>query len=217
MTKLISQIKAINPEIREKIDSRLKEFQSFKSKSSEDWFSELCFCILTANSRAKSAINIQKELGFRGFSTLPLAEVTSTIKRNKHRFHNTKAKYIIEARKHKDIKDKIYRLTRNSNSKDKQSIIDTREWIVKNIKGIGYKEASHFLRNTGFDNIAILDRHILSLLHENNLVSSIPKQLNKKNYLSIEKSFISMANKMKISPAKLDLTMWYLKTGKVLK
>ncbi|GAJ17855.1 unnamed protein product, partial [marine sediment metagenome] len=32
--------------------------------------------------------------------------------------------------------------------------IKLREWVVKNFKGLGYKEASHFLRNIGYKNFA---------------------------------------------------------------
>jgi len=39
------------------------------------------------------------------------------------------------------------------------------EWLVKNLTGLGYKEAGHFLRNIGSGKIAILDRHILRNLH----------------------------------------------------
>ena len=37
------------------VKQRLKEFEAFKNKSTAEWFSELCFCILTANSKAETA------------------------------------------------------------------------------------------------------------------------------------------------------------------
>jgi len=83
--------------------------------------------------------------------------------------------------------------------------------------GLGYKEASHFLRNTGSKNVAILDRHILALMHSHKLIAEIPKPLNKNKYLEIEQKFNQLASKLNMTPARLDLAMWYLKTGKVLK
>ena len=88
---------------------------------------------------------------------------------------------------------------------------------MKNVKGFGYKEASHFLRNIGYDNIAILDRHIINLMVDYNLIDKKPKIINRNNYLEMESTFLNLANKMNISAAELDLYMWFLKTGEILK
>ncbi|HLC54287.1 MAG TPA: N-glycosylase/DNA lyase [Candidatus Nanoarchaeia archaeon] len=207
MRKLIQDIREIPKEVREVINQRMKEFSSFAQKPGEDWFSELCFCILTANSKAMTAIAIQNELKFEGFSSKSQEELSACIKKSKHRFHNNKSKYILEARKHIHIKSIL-------NSKTEA---EAREWLVQNIKGLGYKEASHFLRNTGSKNVAILDRHILALMHSHKLIAEIPKPLNKNKYLEIEQKFNQLASKLNMTPARLDLAMWYLKTGKVLK
>jgi len=207
MKELIKRINGIDKNTKALIQQRLNEFKSFKDKNSEEWFSELCFCILTANSRAKTAINIQNELGPNGFINKKQSELVETIKRNKHRFHNNKAKYILEARKYKDIRSII----------EGKSETEARAWIVANIKGLGYKEASHFLRNTGHFKLAILDRHIINLMFEHNLINSIPKPIKKSDYLLIENEFNKLAEKLNLSPAELDLNMWYLKTGEVLK
>ena len=208
---LKEQVQAIPQEIKDKVESKLQEFNSFKFKTDEDWFSELCFCILTANSRAKTAIQIQKELGFQGFAFHPKTKLVQAIKKNKHRFHNNKASYIIEARKHHPIKNKIYQIVEEKGS------IHAREWLAKNVKGIGYKEASHFLRNVGYEDLAILDRHILNTLKEIDVIKEIPKPLNKENYMKIEDKFNKIAFLFDMTPAKLDLFLWYLKTGEVLK
>jgi N-glycosylase/DNA lyase len=191
-----------NPSIEKIVNLRLKEFESNKK-----WFSELCFCILTANSKAQTAINIQNEIGTRGFLNLSQKDLSSVIKKNKHRFHNNKAKYIIEARKFSNIKEILKNLDE----------FEAREWLVKNIKGIGYKESSHFLRNIGYKNLAILDRHILNFMKENNYIEEIPKPLNKNNYLDIENKFNLIARNLKMDSAELDLYMWHIKTGNVLK
>ncbi len=194
-------------ELRLKINNRLNEFKKLNKKGNEEWFSELCFCILTANSKAETAISIQKELGFKGFSNLSREKLAKIIRNNKHRFHNNKARFIVEARRFLKIKDILGDLDG----------FKAREFLVKNIKGIGYKEASHFLRNVGYDNLAILDRHILNIMYENKIINEIPKSLTKKNYLEIEKRFNDIAKGVNVGSAELDLYLWYLKTGKVLK
>ncbi len=209
---LISDVKRLQKEpIGDTVGTRLGQFSAFKSKPNNEWFSELCFCLLTANSKARTAIKIQKELGHEGFKNKTLKEVTECIRRNKHRFHNNKARFIVEARKFTNIKDIITDLA------EKEGQTGAREFLVKNIKGLGYKESSHFLRNVGYFDLAILDRHILNLMIENKIIKEKPKSLNKKNYLDIELKFRKLADKLDMSLAELDLYMWYMKAGEVLK
>ncbi|MBW2991453.1 N-glycosylase/DNA lyase [Candidatus Woesearchaeota archaeon] len=201
--------------VKKKINKKLKIFRSFQNKSNKDWFCEMCFCILTANSKAKTAIAIQKEISALGFCTWCLSDLRGAIKRNKHRFHNNKAKYIVEARKHLDIKDKIKKVVKQKGQQGGQA--GAREWLVKNVKGLGYKEASHFLRNVGYFNVAILDRHILNLMKEDKIIKEISKAMTKKKYLQIEKKFLQLASKLGMSSAELDMYLWSMKTGIVLK
>jgi len=210
---LIKQIKSLQKtDISSDINSRLLDFKSFQNKPKEDWFSELCFCLLTANSKAVTAIAIQKELGYSGFVNKTQEEIKDCIKRNKHRFHNNKSKFIVEARKNIDIKEKINNII-NANNSSKSA----RDWLVENIKGLGYKEASHFLRNVGFTDLAILDRHVLNLLVEDKKLEEKPKSLNRNKYVEIENLLQKMCDNLKISQAELDMYLWYMKTGKVLK
>lgn len=205
---LIKQIKNLQKSVvKNTVTKRLNEFQQLHKKNNAEWFSELCFCILTANSKARTAINIQKELGSKGFLNSNEKLIKQTIVNNKHRFHNNKTRFILEARQNKNIKKIV---------KSFDTSFQAREWLAKNIKGIGFKEASHFLRNVGYNDVAILDRHILRALHENKLIK-IPKTLTKKSYIEIEKIFIQLASKLDMNLAELDLYMWFLKTGKVLK
>ncbi|MCH7568583.1 MAG: N-glycosylase/DNA lyase [Nanoarchaeota archaeon] len=212
MVSLIKQIKSLQKShINNKIEQRIEEFKSFKNKSQDKWYSELCFCILAANSKQKTSEAIQRQLGARGFLTKNQKQLSQIILKNKHRFHNNKAKYLIELRAHPNIKHTITQQLRD------RGIIKTREWLVNNVKGIGYKEASHFLRNTGTTSLAILDRHILNVMKEHNIIDEIPKLMNRNNYLEIEKKFYKLSGQLNMSPAKLDLFMWYMKTGEVAK
>jgi len=206
VNKLIKKIKKLKQSpISKTVDKKLKEFKELAKKGNDDWFCELCFCILTANSKASTALSIQEELGANGFLRKPQDSLCNCIKGKKHRFHNNKAKYIIEARKHKKIKEIL--------KKEKEP----REWLVKNIKGLGWKESSHFLRNVGHFDYAILDRHIIKSLHEQGYIKQKSKSLSKNSYFAIEKQFRDIACELGMTSAELDLYMWYIQTGQVLK
>jgi len=84
------------------------------------------------------------------------------------------------------------------------------------VKGFGYKEASHFLRNIGFENLAIIDFHIIDSLVDAGLIEK-PKTITPKKYLEIETMLKKIAEKSGMNLAELDLYLWCNETGKVLK
>jgi N-glycosylase/DNA lyase len=49
-----------------------------------------------------------------------------------------------------------------------------RDWLAqeKQVKGLGYKEASHFLRNIGVKGHAILDKHVMRCLADVGVIDS---------------------------------------------
>ncbi len=189
------------------VRQRINDFEKIFESNNERWFSELCFCLLTANSSAMMGLKIQDALGFDGFSKLSQDELTKKLQELGHRFYNVRAGFITEARRNINIKEII------QSFKDE---IESREWLVENIKGLGMKESSHFLRNVGYKNIAILDKHIINVLSEHNIIER-PKNLNKQRYLDIEKKLEDLAKATDLSLEELDLYLWYMKTGKVLK
>jgi len=213
MQSLIERIqeKRQDKETKIQIQTRLQEFQTFKDRSTEDWFEELCFCILAANAKSQTSWNIQKELQYKGFMNKTEEEIAQIILKNKHRFHNNKAKYIREARLYKEIKQIVNNLLKEVGEQG------AREWLVRNIKGFGYKEASHFLRNTGSKNLAIIDRHVLSLLEEHNCIKEKPRTMTRNEYKNIETILEKITKELKMTQAELDLYLWNLKTNKVLK
>ena len=185
------------------IDQRLAEFKALGAADTCQWFSELCFCLLTANAQARKAIAIQQELDSEGFLCLSEQELAAVIRKHNHRFHNTKARYIVQARAYWCIKDTLSAMTS----------MQAREFLVQHIQGLGYKEASHFLRNTGSSDVAIIDRHILKFLVRYNYISCIPKAITKKWYLAFE----DVLRQFGIPLDKLDLMIWCFMTGTVLK
>ncbi|MBN1645457.1 N-glycosylase/DNA lyase [Candidatus Woesearchaeota archaeon] len=209
MKRLIEEVEKLkNSPVKEKVTEGLARFHQYKNLDEKQWFSELCFCILTANSKQETAIKIQDELGAEGFANKAPDEITKVIIKHKHRFHNNKTRFIVEARPHIPVlKGKVNELGEH----------EAREWIVMSIKGLGYKEASHFLRNTGAKNLAILDRHVLSMMVDYGLLREKPKALSRKIYLEIEEKFNTVARKLDITPAELDMYVWYMKVNDVYK
>ncbi|MCX5702333.1 MAG: N-glycosylase/DNA lyase [Candidatus Omnitrophica bacterium] len=209
----IAQLKRLYNIRRQKILKRLESFRKVWDKNDKKIFSELCFCILTPQSKAEACNGIIKnlvnsQLLFKGNKN----NIMPYLK--KARFYKNKSKYIIEARK-------LFKNSGNIRIKDKldiKNIVTTRDWLVENIKGIGYKEASHFLRNIGFgENLAILDVHILKNLNKFGVVKKLPKSITKKIYLDIENKFRKFSNRIKIPLAHLDLLFWSMETGKIFK
>lgn len=209
MKKLIKKIEERKKSpLKRMIENRIKEFIYFREKgSNEEIFSELCFCFLTANFQAEKSWKIQKDIG-EGFWEFSLIELEKELKSLGHRFWPQRAKRIFDARWAKEtIKSKI---------KEIESENEIRTWLVKNFKGLGMKESSHFMRNIGFFDVAIIDKHIINLLVEENLIER-PKTLTTKKYIEIENLLKKIANKTNLTLGELDLYLWYEKTGKILK
>lgn len=205
MVKVIERLK--NSGVKDLVDLRIKEFRGNMDKSISEIFKELCFCLLTANFSAERSLKIQSEIG-DGFLTLPEDELADKLKMFGHRFPQSRAKYIVEARK---IIDQLGNVLRSH-----ASSWAIRDWLVRNVKGLGYKEASHFLRNIGFMDLAIIDFHIINLLSRYGLIAK-PKVLTKKKYIEIERILKKIAEKVELDLGVLDLYLWYMETGRVLK
>ena len=194
-------------EIRRIVDVRLKEFKNFRNKSAEELFIELCFCITTANCAAESCIRIQQNIG-DGYTALSEEKLSARLKELGYRCPNKRAYYIAQARKHKEALAEMIR----SDACDKE----IRDWLVKNVLGLGCKEASHFLRNIGYTDLAIIDFHIVDILAEHGIIEE-PKTLSKSKYMEIEQILRDLAEETDVTLSELDLYLWYLETGKVLK
>ncbi|MCF2639506.1 N-glycosylase/DNA lyase [uncultured Fusobacterium sp.] len=210
------EIEKIYKEKQKDIEKRLKEFKEIWEKgSNEDIHAELSFCILTPQSKAVNAwkaITTLRENGllFNG-SAEDIVEYLNIV-----RFKNNKAKYLVALREQMQ-NEKGEMITKDFFN----SITDVkkkREWIVKNIKGMAYKEAGHFLRNVGFGKeIAILDRHILKNLVKLEVIEDVPKSLTPKLYLEIEEKMKAYCKFISIPMDSLDLLLWYKEAGEIFK
>ncbi|MCX7759571.1 MAG: N-glycosylase/DNA lyase [Hydrogenothermaceae bacterium] len=215
-------ILTVKPEVEQFVKERISQFKTLRENGLTtfsfkpfldiepylaDIFSESCFCILTANSSASLGIKLQKEIEIEGFREYSFEKLFEVIKSKGHRFAQQRAERIVNLRQKVELIESI------KNYKDSKEL---REVLVNNIYGYGYKEASHFLRNIGFEDVAIVDRHIYRFLVETGLVKE-RKSLTKKAYLECEEALSKICDRLSLSMAELDLYIFYIKTKKVLK
>jgi len=207
-------VKSLRPEVldayasrREAINRRLAEFAAVPPS---EYFYELLYCLLTPQSSAVNADRVVEVLRRRGFREEPFdPEPVLSSREHYIRFHRTKAARLLELRnRFGDILPVL---------SDGRGGAEIRRWLVENVNGLGWKEASHFLRNIGHRDLAILDRHILRHLVSNGVVRKLPATLPKNRYLAIEKRFIAFAGRTGIAMDELDLLFWSMETGRILK
>jgi len=189
------------------IKSRLNEF-SLVSES--EYFYELCFCICTPQSKAKNAIQVVEKLKDKDFFNKPFNPVKIlSDKRHYIRFHNQKANRLIKLI---SAYPRIIEILKSD-----LSAFDKRNKIKEAVDGFGYKESSHFMRNIGYLDLAILDRHILKHLVLCKVYKDFPKVSSAKQYFDVEKKFLKFANSVGIPMDELDLLFWSYETGEILK
>jgi N-glycosylase/DNA lyase len=200
-----------DPELRAVVEGRVGEFLDVRLRDTHVWFQELTYCLLTAYSsaeRGQLCVDALCDCGALLDGTVE--EVAETLRRQGHRFADRRAEYIVEARRlEPTLKGAI------------EGFEDSREarrWLVENVKGLGWKEASHFLRNVGYLDVAIIDRHILSNMREHGLLGEDgSKGLTRRRYMEYEGILRAVAERVGMTLGEMDLYLWYRKTGKVLK
>lgn len=195
-------VKKIYEENAEKIREKIEEFKENKNLKKEEKFIELCFCILVAGNSLKKTLQVWEKIS-DGFLFLSKEELARKLKFLGYRFYNKRAEYIEKNREKIDLLEEI------------DCSENSRKILVENFMGIGYKEASHFLRNVGCENFAIIDRHVLKFLKEFKLIKEIPKTLSEKKYLEIEEILKNLGRELKISLAELDICIFYHQTKEI--
>ncbi len=205
-------------EKRREIRTKLSGFQKvIKNADDAELFEELAFCIFTAGASAKmgiKSINAVRPALFTAKTEKQFSKLL--IKNGAHRFPNERARYLLHTRNYlaENHGLKMKRLILSFKNADKR-----RDFFAtkKDIKGIGFKEASHFLRNIGFSGYAILDKHIMNCLFELKVVSDPKPPTNGNRYLEIEKKLQHYAKRNGFDIDEIDLLLWSEKTGVVLK
>lgn len=196
-------------------DNNVMNLKKIDKNDDERIFEELCFCILTANTSAEMgmrAIDKIRDLLMEG----RVEEMSKNLE-GIYRFNNLRPAYIIHTRNYLwkefnfELKEKIESL------KDKKEELRDFFAFNKGIKGLGYKEASHFLRNIGFKGYAILDKHILNSLFEFGVIEELKRPSTRDKYREIEQKMVLFSNEIGIPMDELDLLLWSRKNGKILK
>lgn len=216
---LIKKIKSIEKENKKIALERIRDFEKYLNLDSDDIFIELCFCIIVANNSISNALSAYNSIG-KNFLVYDLDKMSSVLKNTAKRFYNKRAEYIVDTR---NLKDDLYKkVCLYKEIKSKNNFEETfsfeknfREWLSSNIKGFGYKEASHFMRNIGGKNLAIIDRHILKFLFKENVINEIPKTITKKKYLEIENILNNIAKELNISMTELDIYIFFIDSGRI--
>lgn len=194
-------------ELRPQILARLEDFRRVPR---EQRFYELCYCLCTPQSKAENAnavVNILQERDFERTGFNPVSILRD--KAHYIRFHETKARRLMKAR------DEWLGIASvlDSGLDDEQK----REWLVENVDGMSWKEASHYLRNIGYRNLAILDRHTLKHLVRCGVFAEVPNIAGKARYLAAGEGFKKFADHVGIAMDELDLYFWASEVGLILK
>jgi N-glycosylase/DNA lyase len=211
----IENIRAAHRARAEAIRARLAEFREvWRAGSDERLWEELVFCIFTAGASARMglcSIEAVRPL-LVGGAHEELAGVLSGV----HRYPNARSGYIVVTREFLEEDCRMRLRERLSGFRDS---LERRDWLARErrIKGLGYKEASHFLRNVGFSGYAILDKHILRSLWELGRLESPQPPSTRARYLDTEERLRRFADELEIDFDELDLVLWSMKTGEILK
>jgi N-glycosylase/DNA lyase len=199
---------------RSEIRERLDEFTLAGSRSDRALFEELCFCILAANSSA--------EMGLRTLEAVrdllwdgELEAIRERLS-GRFRYWRIRPAYIVSTREflRKTCGLRLKNLVGSFADPEAR-----RDFFAANpgIRGIGYKEASHFLRNIGFRGYAILDKHVMACLRELGVIGRRLAPSNPRRYRLIERRMRRFSADVGIDFDELDLLLWKCRTGKILK
>jgi N-glycosylase/DNA lyase len=208
-------MKEVHESRRDEIRRRLAEFAATgRDGSDEKLWEEMVFCFFTGGCSARMGLNSVEAV--RPLLLKGDQEALSQALTGVHRYPNARARYIVASRAF--LKEHCgLRLRNKLESFDCR--LERRDWLVreKGIKGLGYKEASHFLRNVGFTGYAILDKHVLNCLFELKIIDEPKPPNTRARYLTVEDKLKNLTESSGIDFDELDLVLWSMKTGVILK
>jgi N-glycosylase/DNA lyase len=211
----IEKIKEVHAARREEVRKRLSEFEAvWETGSDLHLWEEMVFCFFTGGCSAK--------MGLRSVEAIrPLlmtgsqSELANALA-GSHRYPNARAGYVVYTR---TFLEEQHGFALRKKLESFEDPMERRDWLVKEkgIKGLGYKEASHFLRNIGFKGYGILDKHILRSLAELKIIDDPKPPNTRSKYLSTEAKLKNLTKITGVDFDELDLVLWSMKTGEILK
>lgn len=211
----VEELKRIYQEKHNEIKAKLAEFQQVgRAASDHRLFEELTFCIYTAGASARMGLHAVERVRpvlIEG----SMRDIQDGLTRT-HRWPDARGAYVYQTREYlrEHCGLKMRELLASFKTADER-----RDFFAANrgVRGLGYKEASHFLRNIGYHGYAIFDKHILARLAEFGVIENPKPPSTKKRYIGIEEKLRSFADAINIDFDELDLLLWYTKTGEILK
>lgn len=211
----IERIVSIYAERKVEIRRRLSEFGDvWKSENDDRIWEEMVFCFFTGGCSAKMGLRSVEAV--RPLLSDGTQEQLANALTGVHRYPNARSRYIVSSR---EFLQSEYEMKLKNRLSDFSDPLERRDWLVreKRIKGLGYKEASHFLRNIGFKGYGILDKHVLRCLFELELIADPKPPNSRSKYLTVESRLRDLAERTHIGFDEMDLVLWSLKTGEILK
>jgi N-glycosylase/DNA lyase len=211
----IEKIKAAHAERRAEIQTKLAEFENIRQTGTDErLWEEMVFCFFTGGCSAR--------MGLRSIEAVRPLLLTGTHDElmnalvGRHRYPRARSGYIVASR---DFLQEHCGLKLREKLSGFDDDLARRDWLVKEkrIKGLGYKEASHYLRNIGLKGYAILDKHILRSLAELGIIDDPKPPNTRTRYLAIEQKLKELAEITEVDFDELDLVLWSMKTGEILK
>ena len=211
----IDNIRRAHRERRTEITQRLAEFAAIAERGDDrELWAEMVYCFFTGGCSARMGLNALEAVR-PVLLTGDQAELSGRLS-GVHRYPNARARYIVASREFLSehcnlrLRNKLYSF---------ECRLERRDWLVreKGIKGLGYKEASHYLRNVGFSGYAILDKHVLNCLTELKIIDDPKPPNTRAKYLMVEEKLRKLTSDLRIDFDELDLVLWSMKTGMVLK
>jgi N-glycosylase/DNA lyase len=213
----VERVVATHRARRKEIRKRLGEFDEVWRKGSDArLWEELAYCIFTAGASARmglDSVDAVRPLLLNGEAEAMTAALKQA---GAHRFPVARPQYIVVTRNYFRAQ---FGMALRKRLREFSDPVERRDWLAqeKQVKGMGYKESSHFLRNIGVKGHAILDKHVMRCLTEVGVVDSAKPPQTRKKYLEVEQELIRFAKDIRVDFDELDLVLWSMKTGEILK
>ncbi len=214
---LQDELHTLYRERRGEIETRLREFRAiWEEGSDEDLFAEMTFCLCAVQTAARVSDRTTHTLRERGLLLVGSRRRVRDVLRGGYvRFHENKSRWIVEARRRFMEPSPTLRQDLEMRAPSPPAL---RNWLEDEVLGFGPKESSHFLRNIGLgEDLAILDRHILTNLKDLGVLDALPPSLTRTRYLEIEGRFQAFCERTGIPVGHMDLLLWAKATGFVFK
>lgn len=204
------------------------------SHSKADWqqvsearlWEELCLCILSSRTRFELASEAVARLKRRGVlrrlrvrpNNVSFSDVVAILRGGGGpKSHQSRSLPFWKTRSHQlvwaarllfgdggpRLKPLLYRWS---------DAVALREYLVKDVPGIGMKQASNFLQTVRFSkDLAVIDTRILAFLRDELMVADVrPSQLGRERYLQLELRMQRLASANGMDMHRLDGIVWSL-------